>query len=171
MCEYHDLQAWAQEDYEGYWGHFASLRKLIGLNRLPKSSMRATCLSSNGSRGVVNSTSRPPARPAAFPATGQENFNNSVRLSCHKAGISLRSPSSIFIMNNIIIGSPMGRRRQGQMIDFLTESADAGGTRPGRQQRRPYCNCQWKEIYSPPGSSGILQSKVSISIYLNLISH
>ncbi len=24
MCEYHDLQAWAQEDYEGYWGHFAS---------------------------------------------------------------------------------------------------------------------------------------------------
>jgi acetyl-CoA synthetase len=24
MCEYHDLQAWAQEDYEGYWGHFAN---------------------------------------------------------------------------------------------------------------------------------------------------
>lgn len=24
MCEYHDLQTWAQEDYEGFWGHFAS---------------------------------------------------------------------------------------------------------------------------------------------------
>jgi acetyl-CoA synthetase len=24
MCEYHDLQVWAEEDYEGYWGHFAS---------------------------------------------------------------------------------------------------------------------------------------------------
>ncbi|WP_310439733.1 acetate--CoA ligase [Sulfuricurvum sp.] len=23
MCEYHDLQTWAQEDYEGFWGHFA----------------------------------------------------------------------------------------------------------------------------------------------------
>lgn len=24
MCEYHDLQTWAQEDYEGFWGHFAN---------------------------------------------------------------------------------------------------------------------------------------------------
>jgi acetyl-CoA synthetase len=23
MCEYNDLQAWAHEDYEGFWGHFA----------------------------------------------------------------------------------------------------------------------------------------------------
>ncbi len=24
MCEYHDLQTWAQEDYEGFWGSFAN---------------------------------------------------------------------------------------------------------------------------------------------------
>ena len=24
MCEYHDLQAWASEDYEGFWGSFAN---------------------------------------------------------------------------------------------------------------------------------------------------
>ncbi|MDD2369247.1 MAG: AMP-binding protein, partial [Sulfuricurvum sp.] len=24
MCEYHDLQTWAHEDYEGFWGHFAN---------------------------------------------------------------------------------------------------------------------------------------------------
>jgi acetyl-CoA synthetase len=24
MCEYHELQRWANEDYEGYWGHFAN---------------------------------------------------------------------------------------------------------------------------------------------------
>jgi len=24
MCEYNDLQTWAQEDYEGFWGHFAN---------------------------------------------------------------------------------------------------------------------------------------------------
>jgi len=24
MCEYHELQRWAKEDYEGFWGHFAS---------------------------------------------------------------------------------------------------------------------------------------------------
>ncbi|MBD3809981.1 MAG: acetyl-coenzyme A synthetase, partial [Sulfuricurvum sp.] len=24
MCEYNDLQTWAKEDYEGFWGHFAS---------------------------------------------------------------------------------------------------------------------------------------------------
>lgn len=24
MCEYNDLQAWAKEDYEGFWGHFAN---------------------------------------------------------------------------------------------------------------------------------------------------
>jgi acetyl-CoA synthetase len=24
MCEYHDLQTWANEDYEGFWGHFAN---------------------------------------------------------------------------------------------------------------------------------------------------
>ena len=24
MCEYKDLQTWADEDYEGFWGHFAN---------------------------------------------------------------------------------------------------------------------------------------------------
>ncbi|MDO9055314.1 MAG: AMP-binding protein, partial [Sulfuricurvum sp.] len=24
MCEYHDLQTWANEDYEGFWAHFAN---------------------------------------------------------------------------------------------------------------------------------------------------
>ena len=66
--------------------------------------------------------------PSRLPCRASRHWsgklNNSVRLSCHKAGISLRSPSSIFIMNTIIIGSQWGDEGKGKMIDFLTESAD-----------------------------------------------
>lgn len=67
--------------------------------------------------------SRPalPLTPARLNSFNQENLT---RLSCHAAGKSLRSPSSIFIMNTIIIGSQWGDEGKGKMIDFLTESAD-----------------------------------------------